>query len=119
MTDWIAWFKVFMAALGGGLMAAAQSVEPSEAVWIMASAGGLLGVAIGEDKSVKTILTHVGVGVVGGVAGANLVEFLMHFPRAPVAFVVGLVAARMLVAINKDIDEGRISVLPKWFRKGA
>ena len=28
-------------------------------------------------------------------------------------------AARLLVSINKDIDEGRISILPKWFRKGA
>ena len=119
MTDWIAWFKVLMAAIGGGLIAAAQTVEPSEAVWIMSSAGGLLGVAISEDKSVITILAHVGVGVVGGVAGAILVEFLVHFPRAPVAFLVGLVAARLLVSINKDIDEGRISILPKWFRKGA
>ena len=118
MTDWIAWFKVFMTAVGVGLVSAAQTVEPSEAVWIMSCAGGLLGVALGEDKSIATILAHVFLGVVVALAVAAIGEVALHLPRPPVALFGGLFAARATVAVNKEIDTGNFSVIPKWFRRG-
>ena len=119
MNDAIAWVKIFMTAIGAGMVAAAQTVEPSEAVWIMAVAGGLLGVALGEDGSITTILKHVVLGIVVAIAAAALAEFLFRIPRVPVALFAGLFAARMTVAINKQIDtDGPSVLLPRWFRKG-
>lgn len=118
MFDFISWLKLVMATLGAGLIAAGHAVEPSEAVWIMAVAGGLLGVALGEDRSVKTILVHVCIGVIAGIAMANLVETVSHLPRAPLACLCGLFAARMTVAINREIDlNGPGALMPNWFRK--
>jgi hypothetical protein len=117
MNDLIDWLKLWLAAVGAGLVSIGQSIEPSEAVWVMAVAGGMLGVALGEDRSVRTIVIHAALGIAVGVAGANMAEILVHAPRAPSALGVGLFAARMTVAVNKQIDEGKINPF-SWFRKG-
>ncbi len=118
MMDWVAWIKIILAATGATLIAAAQQVEPSEAVWIMSLAGGLLGVAIGEDKSIRTIVTHAALGIAVAIAMATIAEFLVHFLRAPIAFFSALFGANMTVAINKDIEKyGPSALLPKWFKR--
>ena len=117
MSDWVAWLKVFMTAVGAGLVAGAQTMEPSEAVWIMASAGGLLGAALSEDKSVGSIVLHVALGVVLGIVGGSLAEFLAHLPRPPVACVSAIFGARMTLAVNRQIDSGQVSLVPRWFRR--
>ena len=109
--DTIAWIKFALTVLGAGLLAGAQAVEPSEAVWITAFAGGMLGAAVDEDRLIRTILIRAAIGVVAGISAGILADSMFHVPRPPVALFVGLFAARLTIAINRDIDQDWRSVV--------
>jgi hypothetical protein len=119
MGDIVAWAKLALSGVGAWLLAVGAEIEPSQAVWVMATAGGLLGVALTEDRSIWRIVVHAVAGVVMAIAGAALIEATLHFPRAPVAALVGVVGARLAVVTLRQIEtDGLAALWPKWFRGG-
>lgn len=124
MSDWIAWVKLAMVACGSFLVSTGASIEPSEAVWIMAIAGSLLGVAIDEDRTVSRIIVHAIMGILVAIACAWIIDFISHLPRPPVALLVGIGGARVTVtavrATEAQIErDGVFQVLKSViFRRG-
>lgn len=118
--DYIPAVKTVLVAAVLAISSVASQVEPSQSVWVMSLAGGLGGVAIGKDRSLKTMAIHAMVGVFIAVAASQIMVEFIHAPQPAMAGIVGLFAARAALWTACKIEtEGLGWLLPAWFnRKG-
>lgn len=118
--DAVAAVKIALAALAVYCYEIATAIEPSQAVWVMAIAGSLLGIAIGQDRSLRVMFVHAVLGILAGVAASQMIDAFAHAPRPAAALFCGLFATRAtLWAAEKIEAEGFGWLLPKLFGKSG
>ena len=102
VSDFLITIKTVIAAVSGVLFAAAFKLEPNEGVWVAAFAGSFFAASLSADKMLRQFVTHLGIGIVIGVAVAQMIEWGWRTPRIPVAAIsasLGYVAHSYLSSI--------------------
>ncbi len=111
MLDALSWLKSGVAGILAVPLMWLVQIEPHEVNWILAIAGGLLGVALLEDRRWRVLVAHTGIATLCGVLAAQLLPDASGY-RLITCFVVAVLSAHVLIAVFRRIeDDGLMAVL--------
>ena len=66
--------KTALGAIGSFLVMVGAGIEPSVGVWIISISGALLTSSLGEDKTSRSIILHLLIGLGWGIFGSQVIH---------------------------------------------
>ncbi len=98
----------FSVALGAVIVYLGTEIEPRAGVWVVAFGGSFMSIAMGKDRAFGAAFARLAIGIGFGIASASILDWWIHMPKIPIAFLFSLMGVELFYAIKASIRDGSI-----------